>query len=113
MDLGLSDRVALVMGASKGIGRGIAAELVAEGARVAVSSSSRERIDATAGELGAEGFVYDSSDLDAVPRLLRDIEGRLGPIDVLVCNTGGGAPAARQRGGAPAPRARGARPPER
>ena len=89
MDLGLSDRVALVMGASKGIGRGIAAELVAEGARVAVSSSSQERIDATAGELGAQGFVFDSADLDAVPRLLRDVEGRLGPIDVLVCNTGG------------------------
>jgi 3-oxoacyl-[acyl-carrier protein] reductase len=77
------------MGASKGIGRGIAAELVAEGARVAVSSSSQERIAATAGELGAEGFVFDSADLDAVPRLLRDVEGRLGPIDVLVCNTGG------------------------
>src|SRR3954454_4579733 len=89
MDLGLSDRVALVMGASKGIGRGIAAELVAEGARVAVSSSSQERIEATAGELDAEGFVFDSSDLDSIPRLLRDVEGRLGPIDVLVCNTGG------------------------
>ena len=89
MDLGLSDRVALVMGASKGIGRGIAAELVAEGARVAVSSSSPERIEATANELGAAGFIFDSGDLDAVPRLLRDVEGRLGPIDVLVCNTGG------------------------
>src|SRR3954454_24356340 len=89
MDLGLSDRVALVMGASKGIGRGIAAELVAEGARVAVSSSSQDRIEATAGELGAAGFVFDSGDVDSAPRLLRDVEGRLGPIDVLVCNTGG------------------------
>jgi 3-oxoacyl-[acyl-carrier protein] reductase len=89
MDLGLSDRVALVTGASKGIGRAIAAELIAEGARVAVSSSSKERIEAAAAELGAEAFVHDSADLDAVPRLLRDIEGQLGPIDVLVCNTGG------------------------
>jgi 3-oxoacyl-[acyl-carrier protein] reductase len=89
MDLGLSGRVALVTGASKGIGRAIAAELVAEGARVAVSSSSRERIDATAAEIGAEGFVLDSADLDAPPRLLREVEGRLGPIEVLVCNTGG------------------------
>jgi 3-oxoacyl-[acyl-carrier protein] reductase len=89
MDLGLSDRVALVTGASKGIGRAIAAELVAEGARVAVSSSSRERIEEAAGELGAEGFVYDSGDFDAAARLLRDVEGRLGPIDVLICNTGG------------------------
>lgn len=89
MDLGLADRVALVTGASKGIGRAIAAELIAEGARVAVSSSSAERIEATAGELGAEGFVLDSADLESVPRLLRDVESRLGPIDVLVCNTGG------------------------
>ena len=49
MDLGLSGRVALVTGASQGIGRAIAAELAAEGARVAVSSRSRERIEATAG----------------------------------------------------------------
>ena len=89
MDLGLSGKVALVTGASKGIGRAIAAELIAEGARVAVSSSSRERIEAAAGELGAAGFVLDSGDLDAVPRLLRDVEGQLGPIDVLICNTGG------------------------
>jgi len=89
MDLGLTGRVALVTGASKGIGRAIAAELVAEGARVAVSSSSRERIEATASELGAEPFTWDSTDLDAAPRLLRDVEAKLGPIDVLVCNTGG------------------------
>lgn len=89
MDLGLSDRVALVTGASKGIGRAIAAELAAEGARVAVSSSSRERIETTAAELGAEPFVWDSADLEAAPRLLRDVEARLGAIDVLVCNTGG------------------------
>lgn len=89
MDLGLTGRVALVTGGSKGIGRAIAAGLVAEGARVAISSSSRERIDATAAEIGAEGFVLDSADLDAPPRLLREVEGRLGPIEVLVCNTGG------------------------
>jgi 3-oxoacyl-[acyl-carrier protein] reductase len=89
MDLGLNGKVALVTGASKGIGRAIAAELVAEGARVAISSSSRERIEATAGELGATGFVWDSTDLDGAARLLRDVESALGPLEVLVCNTGG------------------------
>ena len=89
MDLGLEDRVALVTGASKGIGRAIAAELVAEGARVAVSSRSRERIEEAAGATGAVAFVHDGSDLDAVPALVDDVAARLGPIDVLVCNTGG------------------------
>jgi 3-oxoacyl-[acyl-carrier protein] reductase len=89
MDLGITGRVALVTGASKGIGRAIAAELAAEGARVAISSRSRERIAATAGEIGATGFVHDSSDLDDAPRLLRDVEGAVGPVEILVCNTGG------------------------
>jgi 3-oxoacyl-[acyl-carrier protein] reductase len=89
MDLGLSNRVALVTGASGGIGKAIARELAAEGARVAISSRSRERIDEAATDVGATGFVWDTSDLDAAPRLLRDVESALGPIDVLVCNTGG------------------------
>jgi 3-oxoacyl-[acyl-carrier protein] reductase len=89
MDLGLEGKVALVTGASKGIGRAIAAELVAEGARVAVSSRSHERISATSEEIGAVAFVHDGSDLDAVPGLIGEVSERLGPIDVLVCNTGG------------------------
>src|SRR2546423_931091 len=89
MELGLDGRVALVTGASKGLGRGIASALVAEGARVAIASRSRERIDATAEEIGAHGFVHDSSDLDAVPALVDAVESELGPIDVLVANTGG------------------------
>jgi 3-oxoacyl-[acyl-carrier protein] reductase len=90
MDLGLDGRVALVTGASQGIGRAIAAELAAEGARVAVASRSRERIDATAAELGATGFVFDSLDLDRVPALLDEVAAALGgPVEVLVLNTGG------------------------
>jgi 3-oxoacyl-[acyl-carrier protein] reductase len=90
MDLGISGRIALVTGASKGIGAGIARELAAEGARVAVSSRSRERIDALAGEIGATPFVFDSLDLDAVPALLADVEAALGgPVEILVTNTGG------------------------
>ena len=89
MDLGLEGKVALVTGASKGIGRGIATELVAEGARVAISSHSRERVEATAAELGATAYVHDTSDLDHAPVLVAEVTEALGPIDVLVCNTGG------------------------
>src|SRR3954471_6054001 len=90
MDFGLAGRVALVTGASKGIGRAIAAELVREGAKVAVSSRSQERIEATAAEIGATGFVLDSGDLDAAAPLLEQVARELGaPVEVLVTNTGG------------------------
>src|SRR4051812_37767464 len=89
MDLGLKARTALVTGASKGIGRGIAVALVEEGARVAISSRSQERIEATAAEIGATGYVYESGDLDAAPALVDRVESDLGPVDVLVTNTGG------------------------
>jgi 3-oxoacyl-[acyl-carrier protein] reductase len=89
MDLGIDGRVALVTGASSGIGRAIAAALAGEGARVAISSRSREKIDKTASEIGATGFVLDSADLDAIEPTVADVEQRLGPVDILVCNTGG------------------------
>jgi 3-oxoacyl-[acyl-carrier protein] reductase len=92
MDLGLKDRTALVTGASKGIGHGIARELVQEGARVAISSRSRERIEAAAADIGAHPYAWDSTDLDAAPDLIDRVESDLGPIDVLVTNTGGPPP---------------------
>jgi 3-oxoacyl-[acyl-carrier protein] reductase len=92
MDLALEGSVALVTGASKGIGRGIAEALCSEGATVAISSRSRERIEDTAAEIGAEPFVHDSRDLDGAPRLIQNVEERLGPLDVLVTNTGGPPP---------------------
>jgi 3-oxoacyl-[acyl-carrier protein] reductase len=89
MDLGLQDRVALVTGASKGIGRAIAAGLVAEGATVAIASRSADRIAEAAADTGARGYVFDSDDLDAVGGLIDQIEADLGAIDVYVANTGG------------------------
>jgi 3-oxoacyl-[acyl-carrier protein] reductase len=82
----------LVTGASKGIGRAIAAELVAEGARVAVASRSAERIEATAAAIGATGFAHDTADVDGAPGLVARVEEALGPVDVLVTNSGGPPP---------------------
>jgi 3-oxoacyl-[acyl-carrier protein] reductase len=90
MDLAIAGRIALVTGGSRGIGAGIAQELAREGARVAIASRSRERIDATAARIGATGFVYDSADLDAAPALVAQVGDTLGgPVEILVTNTGG------------------------
>lgn len=89
MDLGLSGKAALVTGASKGLGLGIARALAAEGAEVAVSSRSRERIAAAARNIGARGYVHDSGDLASASALIDAVENDIGPIDILVTNTGG------------------------
>jgi 3-oxoacyl-[acyl-carrier protein] reductase len=94
VDLGLDGRTALVTAASRGIGFGIARALAAEGARVAVSSRSAERIEAAAHEIGARAYVYDSGDVEGAPALVERVEGDLGPLDVLVTNTGGPPPSA-------------------
>ena len=93
MDLGLEGRTALVTGASRGIGLGIARALAAEGANVALSSRSHEAIETAAADVGGRGYVHDSPDLDAAPRLVEQVEADIGPVDVLVTNTGGPSPA--------------------
>lgn len=94
MDLGLGGKVALVMGASKGIGRGVASALAREGARVALASRSQERLDEAVAEIGerATAFVADATDLDRLARLPLEVAEALGSVDILVTNTGGPPP---------------------
>jgi 3-oxoacyl-[acyl-carrier protein] reductase len=91
MDLGLEGRVALVMGASRGLGRGIAVALAREGARVAIVSRSLERLEDAAAEIGegAAPFVADAADSERLAALPAEIGEALGPVEILVANSGG------------------------
>jgi 3-oxoacyl-[acyl-carrier protein] reductase len=89
VDLGIEGRVALVTGASTGLGFAIASALAAEGARVAITSRSGQRIEAAAKKIGARGYIHETSDIPRVPALVALVEQQIGPIDILVTNTGG------------------------
>jgi 3-oxoacyl-[acyl-carrier protein] reductase len=78
------------MGASRGIGKAIAATLAREGARVAIASRSTEKLEQAAAEIrAATKFVADTADLERLAALPGEVQAALGPIEVLVLNTGG------------------------
>ena len=95
MDLGLKDRVVLVTGASKGIGKAIAAAFAAEGAKVAISARNQNELQAAAQEIakstGAQviGVAADMTKADDITRMVDETAKRFGTIHVLVNNAGG------------------------
>jgi 3-oxoacyl-[acyl-carrier protein] reductase len=91
VDLGIEGRTALVMAASKGIGRGIADVLAREGARVAISSRSEEDLRKASADIDGEveAFPADTGDLDRLGELPGEVSDALGQIEILVLNTGG------------------------
>jgi NAD(P)-dependent dehydrogenase (short-subunit alcohol dehydrogenase family) len=93
MDLGLTGRIAIVTGASRGIGTAIAEELAAEGMAVVITARSRDRLEALAGRLEGRAtavhvHVADLSQPDAPAALAIATIERFGAIDLVVNNAG-------------------------
>jgi NAD(P)-dependent dehydrogenase (short-subunit alcohol dehydrogenase family) len=92
-DRPLAGRVAMVTGASRGIGRSLALALGAAGAAVACTARSEEQVRATAAEIrraggAAEAFRLDVTSAPDVNAQVRAVEQALGPIEILVNNAG-------------------------
>jgi 3-oxoacyl-[acyl-carrier protein] reductase len=97
MDLGIKDKVALVLGAGGGLGSAIALTLAKEGARVALADIDGAAVDRVVGEIKAAGgqamaVPFDLADRAAMDARVTEIESAFGPIDILVNNTGGPPP---------------------
>ncbi len=94
LNLELDGKAFVVGGASRGIGRAVAAELVAAGARVLVLSRGREAITAAANELGDAAFplAADMGAPDTAGRVRAAVEEQLGRLDGVVVNSGGPPP---------------------
>ncbi|MDA8051621.1 MAG: SDR family oxidoreductase [Rhodospirillales bacterium] len=94
MDLGLRGRIALVTGASKGIGKAIARGLAAEGASVALAARTQSELETTAAAIHAEtgsptfAFPADLTRSEDADRLVAAVVERFGRLDILVNNAG-------------------------
>jgi 3-oxoacyl-[acyl-carrier protein] reductase len=89
MDLGLTNKVALVTGGSSGIGLAIAAKLAGEGCKVAIAGRDKAKLTAAAAGIpGAKAFAGDVREPAQVGKLVDDVIAAFGRIDVVVSNAG-------------------------
>lgn len=95
MDLGLEGKVALVTGASSGLGLAVALALANEGMQIAMVARRQDAIERAAAKVGIAShqrtlaIAGDVADADDVARMVRETTEALGPVDVLVANAGG------------------------
>lgn len=98
MDLGIAGKIALVTASSRGLGRGCAQQLAAEGCDVAICSRDLTSVKSAAGEISSQtgakvtGFSADMSKKEDIHRLLEEVRENLGDPEILVTNAGGPAP---------------------
>ena len=97
MNLGIRDKIALVLGGGGGLGSAIATALGQEGAKVAIADINVEAANAAAARVrAADGTAlaldWDFADLGLIEARVGRIEKELGPVDILVNNTGGPPP---------------------
>jgi short-subunit dehydrogenase len=84
----LDGKIALVTGASAGIGLAVSRKLAAQGARVAMVARTEKTLAAAAAPIGGEPFVLDVKDLSAVSALPQRVVDRLGALDIVINNAG-------------------------
>jgi 3-oxoacyl-[acyl-carrier protein] reductase len=97
MDLGLKGKVAMVTGASRGIGRAITLGLVAEGCQVSGCARGQEGVDALAKDIQGRGgnalaLAVDVTNENDARRWVEETQKRFGQVDILINNVGGSRP---------------------
>jgi short-subunit dehydrogenase len=95
--MSFAEQVAVITGASSGIGWALARVLAKQGARVGLIARRRELLERLAGEIGASGgraavAVADVSDRSQILAAIDEVRAQLGPVDLLIANAGVGAP---------------------
>src|SRR5580704_7437229 len=93
MDLGLKGKIALVTGSSRGIGRGVAIALAAEGCDVMLTGRDEKALDEAAAAIRTQGrraavAVIDLRKPDGPAKLIEQVKRELGGLDILVNNAG-------------------------